>query len=76
MSEYWRVKSATVIMYGSVNRAYVYLRVNQKWRLKALASNKFPFYTLERSGILIDVMPDDFKRIFDEVKADAAESEG
>ena len=68
MSEFWRVKSSAVIMYGSVNRAYVYLRVNQKWRLKALMSNKFPFYTLERSGILIDVMPDDFKRIFEEVK--------
>lgn len=30
-------------------------------------SNKFPFYTLERSGILIDITPDDFERIFEEV---------
>ena len=69
MSEYWRVKSAAVIMYGSVNRAYVYLRINQKWRLKALMSKKFPFYTLERSGILIDIMPEDFERIFEEVRS-------
>lgn len=67
MAEFWRVKSAAVLTYGSVNRAYVYLRVNQKWILKALMSNKFPSYRLERSGILIDVMPDDFERIFEEV---------
>ena len=68
MSKYWRVKSAAILMYGSVNRVYVNLRVNQKWRLRALMTNKYPFYTLERSGILIDVMPDDFERIFEEVE--------
>lgn len=67
MSEFWRVKSSAVIMYGSVNRCHVYLRANQKWRLKAIVSNKFPFYTLERAGVLIDVMPEDFMRIFEEI---------
>lgn len=71
MSEFWRVKSAAVIVYGGVNRAYVYLRANQKWRLRNAPSNSFPRYTLERSGILIDVAPEDFERVFEEVTTDA-----
>ncbi len=67
MKRYYKVKEGAMLVYGGYNRVHVFLRVNQKWELKALPSAKYPFYTLERSCVLIDVHPDDFERIFKEV---------
>lgn len=70
MSEYWRVKHAALIIYGSSYRCHVSLRINQKWRLKILPSNAHPYYTLERDGVVLDVKPEDFEQIFEEVQND------
>lgn len=68
MKRYYKVKGCAMLAYGSYNKVHVVLRVNQKWELKALPSAKYPFYTLERSGVYIDLHPDDFERLFKEVE--------
>ena len=66
--EYYKVKQGCLISYGNRNRAWIYLNKGQKWELRANATKRFPWYTLARSMVLIDVMEPDFRRYFEEVE--------
>ena len=63
-----------MIGYGSANKAYITLNVRQKWRVVREPAAYLPWYTLSRGGVVIDVLPEDFERIF-EVEDDKANTE-
>ena len=61
------VKTFAVIFYGQINKAKIVLNVGQKWELLEKPSMPYvPWYTLERHGVTIDIVPEDFERLFRE----------
>ena len=69
MSRY-RVKKGAAITYGTHNKAWIFIRVNQIWELKSFPNKYYPWYSLKRDCIIIDVLEDDFNKLFEEVKND------
>jgi len=62
---YYVVKRTCILCYGVDLKAYVGLRVNQRWKLKGKPHMPhYPWWTLERKGTVINVMPDNFLSIF------------
>lgn len=51
--------------YGGNTQAWIKLNTGQIWELRALPSERFGWYTLRRNNITIDVMKEDFERIFE-----------
>ena len=60
-----KVIKTCIIAYGSSNKAWVYLNKGQIWELKAFPSKRFKWYSLRRYNIVIDVVKEDFERVFD-----------
>lgn len=67
MSRY-RVKKGAVISYGTHNKAWIFIRPNQIWKLKSFPDKYHPWYSLTRDCITMDILEDDFKRLFEEVR--------
>ena len=61
----YRVKHNCVLLYGSCNKVSITLNVGQIWEYKAETSELFPFHTLKRSNVLIEIANDDFESIFE-----------
>lgn len=68
-----RVKRGAVIAYGTHQKAWISIRVNQIWEIKSVPDKYYPWYSLTRDCITIDVLEDDFKRLFEEVRDDGRE---
>ena len=66
----FKVIRSCMLSYGSLNKACIHLNKGQIWELRTYPSEGFPWYSLIRYGVSIDVIEEDFKRIF------KAESEG
>lgn len=61
----YKVVKSCMFAYGSTNKAWISLNKGQIWELRALPSERFGWYTLRRNSITIDVMKEDFERIFE-----------
>lgn len=55
-----------MLSYGSKNKAWITLNKGQIWELRALPSSHFPWYSLLRYSVTIDIVEEDFKKIFQE----------
>lgn len=60
-----KVVESCMIDYGSANKAWIYLNRGQIWDLRAFPSKRFKWYTLSRHSVSIDVVKEDFDRIFE-----------
>jgi hypothetical protein len=60
-----KVVKPCMIAYGSTNKAWIYLNRRQIWELRAFPSKRFDWYSLSRHSMTIDVVKEDFDRIFD-----------
>jgi hypothetical protein len=64
------VKIATVtkgclMCYGSSNKAWITLNKGQIWSVVSVPNKpNFPWYTIKRDGVVIDVWTEDMKRYF------------
>ena len=68
---YVKVKKTWVLAFGKKSKAYVSLRVNQKWEVVNKPDPPITlWWTLKRKETAIEVWPDDFKKYF------VAEGEG
>lgn len=61
----YKVAQPCLIAYGSANKAWICLNRGQIWDLKAYPSKRFKCYTLWRHSVSIDVLKEDFDRIFE-----------
>ena len=65
----YKVRTTMILCYGFNNKAWIKLRTGQIWNLAAKPQNPhFPWYSVERNGVIIDVTPEDFMKAFKEVK--------
>ena len=60
---YW-VKHNCVLFYGSSNHASITLSVGQIWWYRSKPSEDYPFHTLKRNNVLLELTNEDFERIF------------
>lgn len=60
-----KVVKSCMFAYGSYNKAWVHLNKGQIWELRALPSKCFEWYSLYRHNVTIDVVKEDFVRIFE-----------
>lgn len=61
----YKVVKSCMFAYGSNNKAWIYLNKGQIWELRALPSKHFEWYSLHRNSVTIDVVKEDFERIFE-----------
>lgn len=59
------IKEAFLRFYGSFNKVSITLNVGQIWEYNSKPSEFFPFHTLKRSNVLIEITNEDFERIFE-----------
>lgn len=55
-----------MLAYGSLNKAHIYIRKNQVWNVIAEPCDRFPWYTIRRREVVIDVIAEDYERYFKE----------
>lgn len=60
-----KVVKSCMLTYGSSNKAWIHLNKGQVWELRAFPSKRFMWYSLCRYGVTIDVIKEDFERIFE-----------
>lgn len=60
----YRVKHNCLLFYGSYNHVTITLNVGQIWEYNSKPSESFPFHTLKRSNVLIEIANEDFERYF------------
>lgn len=53
-----------LISYGTTYTVWINLRRNQIWEIVTAPSEAQPYYSLERHGVAISILEDDFKRRF------------
>ena len=61
----YKVVKSCMLAYGSNNKAWIYLNKGQIWELRALPSKRFEWYSLHRHNVTVDVVKEDFDRIFE-----------
>ncbi len=61
----FKVVKSCIITYGISNKACIHLNKGQIWELRAFPSNCFECYSLSRYSVTIDVVKEDFDRIFE-----------
>lgn len=64
MNDRYIVVRDCMLSYGSQNKAWVTLNKGQIWELRAYPSKRFPWYSLTRYSVTIDIVQEDFERIF------------
>lgn len=60
----YKVIKSCMISYGSKNKAWIHLNKGQIWELRAFPSKRFEWYSLSRYSVTIDVVKEDFTKIF------------
>ena len=61
----YRVKCNCVLLYGSLNKVSITLNVGQIWDYNAKPSELFPFHTLTRQNVTLEITNEDFEGIFE-----------
>lgn len=65
----YKVKETFVICYGTSNKAWITLNKGQIWRVVGRPNMpEFPWWTVKRNNITLDIMLGNFGRYFEEVK--------
>lgn len=64
MATKYKVVSNAMLVYGSVNKAHIFLNKGQIWEL----TEKIPRYILSRNNIEVEVYKEDFERIFKKIE--------
>lgn len=65
-----KVVKSCMLAYGSNNKAWVHLNKGQIWELRAFPSKRFDWYSLYRHNVTIDIVKEDFDRIFEPQKSE------
>ena len=60
-----KVVKSCMLAYGSSNKAWIHLNKGQMWELSAFPSKRFKWYSLCRYSVTIDIVKEDFDRIFE-----------
>lgn len=64
----YKVKCNCVLLYGFYNHGSVTLNVGQIWEYISKPSEYFPFHTLKRQNVIIEVTNKDFEECFEPQK--------
>ena len=68
MMKKYRVTETHMICYGTSNKAWIVLNKGQIWQVAGRPMiPDFPYWTVKRNNITLDIWPGDFNRHFEEV---------
>ena len=62
-----KAKTTTLFQYGSLNKCFVTVNVNQIWEVATYPTEVHPWYGLQRKGVTIQIPKEDLDRTFEVV---------